>query len=57
MFTSRNSVENAPSKINVFIKSYTISLKHDDWFYYSALFTQPKKLTYKIIQAILVPSC
>ena len=30
MFTSRNSVENAPSKINVFIKSYTISLKHDD---------------------------
>ena len=57
MFTSRNSVENAPGKINVFIKSSTISLKHDDWFYYSALFTQPKKLTYKIIQPILVSSC
>ena len=31
MFTWRNSVENAPGKINVFSKSYTISLKHDDF--------------------------
>ena len=31
MFTSRNSVENAPGKINVFSKSYTISSKHDDF--------------------------
>ena len=29
MFTWRNYVENAPVKINVFSKSYTISLKHD----------------------------
>ena len=55
MFTSRNSVENAPGKINVYSKSYTISLKQG--FYYSALFTQPKKLTYKIIQPSLVSSC
>ena len=32
MFTSRNSVENAPGKINVYSKSYTTSLKHDDDF-------------------------
>ena len=32
MFTWRNSVENAPGKINVFSKSYTISLKHDYYF-------------------------
>ena len=55
MLTSRHLIENAPGKINVFIKS-TISLKHDDWFYYSAVFTQLKKPTYKIIQPILVTS-
>ena len=55
MLTSRHLIENAPGKINVFIKS-TISLKHDDWFYYSALFTQLKKPTYKIIQPILITS-
>ena len=55
MLTSWHLVENAPGKINLFIKS-TISLKHDDWFFYSALFTQLKKLTYKIIQPILITS-
>ena len=40
--------------INVFIMSCTISLKLNDWFHYSPLFTQFKKLTYKIIQPISV---
>ena len=40
MFTLRHSVENASGKINVFIKSCTISLKLNDWFHYSPIFTQ-----------------
>ena len=36
---------NTQGKINVFIKSCTISLKHNDWFFFSPLFTQFKKLT------------
>ena len=56
MFTSRNSAENAPGKINVFSKSYTISSKHDDFTILLYLHSQ-KRLTYKIIQPILVSSC
>lgn len=56
MFTLRNSVESVPGKINVFIKSYTISPKHNNWFQYSAPFTEFKKLTYKMTQPISVSS-
>ena len=57
MFTSRNSVENAPGKINVYSKSYTTSLKHDDDFTILLYLHSQKKLTYKIIQPSLVSSC
>ena len=43
MFTLWHSVEIAPDKINVFIKSCTISLKLNDWLHYSPLFIQLKK--------------
>ena len=38
MFTLRHAVENALDKINVFIKSCTISLKHNNYFHNSPLF-------------------
>ena len=40
VFTLRHSVENASGKINVFIESCTISLKLNDWYHYSPLFTK-----------------
>ena len=56
MFTLRHSVEIAPYKINVFIKSCTISLKLNDGLHYSPLFIQLKKLIYKILFPLIRPS-
>lgn len=56
MFTLRQAVEYAPGKIHVFIKSCTISLKHNDWYHYSPLFTQLKNWPKKMIQPISVSS-
>ena len=56
MFTLRHSVEINPGKINVFIKSCTVSLKLNDWLHYSPLFTQLKKLIYKIQFPLSRPS-
>lgn len=56
MFTLRHSVEIAPDKINVFIKSCTISLKLNDGLHYSPLFIQLKRLIYKIQFPLIRPS-
>ena len=56
MFTLRHSVAIAPDKINVFIKSCTISLKLNDGLHYSPLFIQLKKLIYKIQFPLSRPS-